>query len=119
MKTIFITAGILLASAPAVIAGPYANVESNSGRIGNDYTGTLIEPHIGYEGELGESGAGYYVQAGPAFNLPNGDDAETNFSGKAGVVVPVAEKVDVYKEVYFKTGDNTAWNLKAGATYRF
>jgi len=117
MKSI-IAAGILLASAPAAIAGPYANVESNSGRIGNDYTGSLIETHVGYEGELGEA-ADWYVQAGPAFSLPNGEDAETDISGKAGIVYQVSDKVELYKEVHFITGDETSTNFKAGATYRF
>ena len=117
MKSI-IAAGILLASAPAAIAGPYANVESNSGRIGNDYTGSLIETHVGYEGELGEA-ADWYVQAGPAFGLPDGKDAQTDISGKAGIVYDVSENVELYKEVYFLTGDETSYNFKAGATYRF
>jgi hypothetical protein len=115
----FIAAGILLASAPAAIAGPYVNLESNSGRIGNDYTGSLIELHKGFEGSIGDTDADWYVQAGPAFSLPNGEDAETNLSGKAGVVLDVTENVELYKEVYFITGEDTAWNFKAGATYRF
>jgi hypothetical protein len=118
MKSI-IAAGILLASGSAAIAGPYVNLESNSGRIGNEYTGTLIELHKGYEGSIGDSDAGYYVQAGPAFTLPNGEDAETNLSGKAGVTYDVTDNVELYKEVYFITGEDTAWNVKAGATYRF
>ena len=61
MKSI-IAAGILLASASAAVAGPYVNLESNSGRVGNDYTGSVIELHKGYEGQIGESDAGYYVQ---------------------------------------------------------
>ena len=118
MKSI-IAAGILLASGSAAVAGPYVNIESNSGRYGNDYTGTLIEVHKGYEGQIGESDAGYYVQAGPAFGLPNGSDATTDFSGKAGIVYDVTENVELYKEVYFLTGDETTTNFKAGATYRF
>ena len=118
MKTIT-AAGILLASAPAAIAGPYVNIESNSGRYGNDYTGSLIESHVGYEGQIGESDASYYVQGGPAFGLPNGSDATTDFSGKAGVVYDVSDNVEVYKEIYFITGDETATNFKAGLTYRF
>ena len=117
MKSI-IAAGILLASGSAAVAGPYVNVESNSGRVGDDFTGSLIETHVGYEGDLGES-AGWYVQAGPAFNLPDGEQAETDISGKAGVVYDVTDNVELYKEVYFITGEETSYNLKAGATYRF
>jgi len=117
MKSI-IAAGILLASAPAAVAGPYANVESNSNRYGNDYLGTVIETHVGYEGVLGDA-ADWYVQGGPAFSLPNGEDAETDFSGKAGVVIFPAENLEVYKELYFITGDETATTFQAGVTYRF
>jgi len=117
MKSI-IAAGILLASGSAAIAGPYANLETNSGRIGNEYTGSLIELHAGYEGELGDA-AEWYVQAGPAFGLPDGSDAETDFSGKAGLVYNVSDNVELYKEIYFITGDETSTNFKAGATYRF
>ena len=117
MKSI-IAAGILLASAPAAIAGPYVNVETNSNRYGNDYLGSVIETHVGYEGELGDL-ADYYVQGGPAFSLPNGSDAETDFSGKAGIVYEAAENLEIYKELYFITGDETATTFKAGATYRF
>jgi|TARA_R100001463_G_scaffold112576_3_gene167624 hypothetical protein len=118
MKTI-IAAGILLASGSAALAGPYVNVESNSGRYGNSYLGTVIESHIGYEGVIGETGADWYVQSGPAFSLPNGDDAQTDFSGKAGIVYDIADDVEIYKEIYFITGDETATNFKVGATYRF
>ena len=118
MKSI-IAAGILLASAPAAIAGPYVNIESNSGRYGNDYTGTLIETHAGYEGQIGESPASYYIQGGPAIGIPNGEDATTDFSAKAGVVVDVSDKVELYKEVYVLTGEETSTNFKAGVTYRF
>ena len=118
MKSI-IAAGILLASASAAVAGPYVNLESNSGRIGNDYVGSTIELHKGFEGQIGETDAAWYIQAGPAFVLPDGEDASTELSGKAGVVLDVSENVELYKEVYAITGDKTAWNFKAGATYRF
>ena len=117
MKSI-IAVGILLASGSAAIAGPYVNIEANSGRYGNDYTGSLVEVHKGYEGELGNA-ADWYVQAGPAFGLPNGSDATTDFSGKAGIVYNVSDNVEVYKEVYFLTGDETTTNFKGGVTYRF
>ena len=53
----FIIAGLLLgASHGAAIAGPYLNVEANSGFSGNDYNSTVIENHVGYE-----SGAWYAV----------------------------------------------------------
>lgn len=117
MKSIAILLAGTFAAAPA-LAGPYANVESNSGRVGNDYTGSLIEAHVGYEGEIGEA-SGYYIQAGPAFGVPDGEDATTDFSGKAGLTHEWTEKLSSYKEVYFLTGDETSWNVKAGVTYKF
>ena len=118
MKKIFaISAASVLCAAPA-IAGPYGNIESNSGRIGNDYTGSLIETHVGYEGEIGEA-SGYYIQAGPAFGVPDGEDATTDFSGKAGLTHEWTENLSSYKEGYFLTGDETSWNVKAGVTYKF
>ena len=105
--------------AGAAMAGPYVNVEANSGFVGSDYTGSVIETHVGYEGDLGEN-AGYYVQAGPAFVSEDGGDNDTELSGKAGVSVAVSERVDIYGEVSFITdsGDN-GYGTKIGATYRF
>ena len=117
MKAI-IAAGILLGCAHGAVAAPYVNIESNSARVGNDYTGTLIETHVGYEGEIGEA-SGYYIQAGPAFGVPDGKQATTDFSGKAGLTHQWSEKFSSYKEVYFLTGGDTSWNVKAGVTYKF
>ena len=105
--------------AGAAMAGPYVNVEANSGWVGSDYSGTVTEAHVGYEGEL-SSTAGYYVQAGPAFVSPDGDATETELSGKAGVGVDVAENVNIYAEISFITSDDdNGYGTKIGATYRF
>ena len=117
MKSI-IVAGILLSAAAPAVAGPYANIETNSGRVGNDYTGSVIETHVGYEGALGED-TGYYVQAGPAIVLADGVDAETEMSGKAGLTHEWTDSLSSYSEVSFITGDDTSWNVKTGLTYRF
>ena len=117
---LFIAAAVAapLMAAPA-IAGPYVNVEANSGFTGSDYEGTIIESHVGYEGDLGES-AGYYVQAGPAFISEDGGDTDTELSGKAGVSVALSERVDVYGEISFVTDeDDNGYGTKLGATYRF
>ena len=105
----------------AALAGPYVNVEANSGFTGTDYEGTVTETHVGYEGPLGEK-AGYYVQAGPAFVSPDGGDASTELSGKAGIGVDVTENINVYGEVSFITvdgSDDNGYGTKIGATYRF
>ena len=106
--------------AGAALAGPYVNVEANSGFVGSDYSGTVTETHVGYEGDLGES-AGYYVQAGPAFVAIDGEDGETELSGKAGVSVAATERVEIYGEISFITDDSNdnGYGTKLGATYRF
>ena len=106
-------------SGSAALAGPYVNVESNSGFTGSDFEGTVTETHVGYEGELGEA-AGWYVQTGPAWVVTDGEDAETELSGKAGIGVSVTESLEVYGEVSFITDeDDNGYGTKLGATYRF
>ena len=49
-------AAAAVAFAPAAaLAGPYVNIESNSGFAGSDYSSTLLETHLGYESSLSES----------------------------------------------------------------
>ena len=105
-------------AAPA-LAGPYVNVEANSGFVGSDYSGTVTETHIGYEGDLGEN-AGYYVQTGPAFVAADGEDLNTELSGKAGVGVDVTDNVNIYGEISFITDDNdNGYGTKVGVKYTF
>jgi len=121
IKSVFAATAALSMSAGAAFAGPYVNVESNSGFRGSDYEGTVTETHVGYEGDLGES-AGWYIQTGPAFVAADGEDLETELSGKAGVGVDVTENIEIYGEVSFATGIDGADNgygTKAGVTYRF
>ena len=123
MKSV-IAAGLLLGmSHGAAIAGPYANVESNSGYLGNDYQGGVTDVHIGYDNALGER-ASYYIQGGPAFVFEDGADTETELSGKAGVGVDITDDLNIYGEVSFLTEDRSFEEdlnvgVKAGATYRF
>ena len=118
MKSI-IASGLLLGMAHgAAIAGPYANIESNSGYTGSDFDGSVIEIHKGYEGELGENGS-WFVQGGPAIIANDGEDAVTEFSGKVGASYDVSEAVEIYGEYSFVTGDEFGSGVKAGATYRF
>ena len=119
IKSVFAAAAALSMTAGAAIAGPYVNIESNSGFTGTDYEGTVTETHLGYEGALGES-AGYYVQAGPALVNADGEDLSTELSGKAGLSVEVTERVEVYGEISFITDDDAnGYGTKVGATYRF
>ena len=58
MKSI-ITAGLLLGAAHGMttptLAGPFANVEANSGFSGSEYIGSVTDIHVGYDGALGET----------------------------------------------------------------
>ena len=113
MKSI-IASGLLLGMAHgAAIAGPYANVEANSGFYGSDYTGTATDVHLGYEG------ANWYVQGGPALLAPDGGDGEVELSGKAGGSVSLSDALSVYGEVSFITGDENGYGTKVGAKYNF
>ena len=71
--------------AGAAFAGPYVNVEANSGWTGTDYTGTNTDLHVGFDGALGEK-ASYYVQGGATVTAPDGTDGDTVPSGKLGPV---------------------------------
>ena len=123
MKTLIIAAAAPLMAAPAM-AGPYVNVETNAGYVGNEYEGAVTETHVGYEGDLGEN-SGWYLQAGPAFVSPDGEDATTELSGKVGLSVGVTERLSVYGEVAAITSGEMDFDedlnigVKAGATFRF
>ena len=113
-----------LAAAPlfagAAMAGPYVNVEANSGFRGSDYQGTTTDLHVGYEGTEGV--LGYYVQGGPSIVSPDGGTAETVFSGKGGLSVAATENLSVYGELSFATakgGVDTGYGTKAGVKWTF
>ena len=105
IKSVFAATAALSMSAGAALAGPYVNVEANAGWVGDDYTSTTTDIHVGYEGEVGA--ASYYVQAGPAVVAVDGVDTETEFSGKAGIGIPVSDAIGVYGEVSFLTADDS------------
>jgi len=87
--------------AGAAFAGPYVNVESNLSYPDGDYDSATTEVHLGYEGTTGTEGKiAYYVQGGPSLNHSEAaDDTETEFSGKVGASISVAEDLAVYAEV--------------------
>ena len=123
IKSVFAATAALSLSAGAAVAGPYVNVETNAGWAAEDYTGATTDIHVGYEGALGDT-ASYYVQGGPAVVAVDGEDAETEFSGKAGIGVEVTEALGVYGEVSFITteidgDDELALGGKLGVKYAF
>ena len=120
IKSVFAAAAALSMSAGAALAGPYVNVETNAGWVGDDYSGATTDIHVGYEGNAGD--ASYYVQAGPAIVAVDGEDTDTQFSGKAGLGVPVTDAIGVYGEVSFLTTeeeDDLGLGGKLGIKYSF
>ena len=124
IKTAFAAAAAAVAfAAPgAALAGPYVNVEANSGWTGSDYTGTTTDFHVGYEGALGES-ASYYVQGGASLVSPDGGDSDTVPSGKAGLGVAVTDALGAYGEVSFQGSGSSSvdrgYGGKVGLKYNF
>jgi len=122
-KTTIAAAAAAIAFAPAAaLAGPYVNVEANSGWTGSDYSGTATDLHVGYEGELGES-ASYYVQGGATVVSPDGAESDTVPSGKAGLGLALTDNLGAYGEVSFVgSGDDNidrGYGTKAGLKYNF
>lgn len=122
IKSVFAAAAAAPLFAGAALAGPYVNVEANSGWTGSNYGGTAIDTHVGYEGALGKD-ASWYVQGGATTLLPDGGDADTVPSGKAGVGVALTDSLGAYGEVSFVgSGDaniDRSYGAKAGLKYSF
>ena len=121
IKSVFAASAALSLSAGAAFAGPYVEVENNAGWVGNDYAAATTDLHVGYEGALGED-ASYYVQGGPALVSIDGEDTETEFSGKAGVGISISESLSAYGEVSFLTiddSDDNNYGVKAGVKFSF
>ena len=123
IKSVFAATAVMSMSAGAAFAGPYVNVETNAGWVGDDYTAAVTDIHAGFEGPIGES-AGWYVQGGPALVNVDGEEAATEISGKAGVGVDVTESLNIYGEVSFLTADQSftddlALGTKVGVKWTF
>tara|TARA_E500000178_G_scaffold299972_1_gene307979 strand:- start:5881 stop:6264 length:384 start_codon:yes stop_codon:yes gene_type:complete len=126
IKSVFAAAAAAVAFAPAAaLAGPYVNIESNSGFGGSDYDSTLLETHVGYESPLGES-ASWYIQGGPALSFVDGEEGSTTeLSGKVGLSVAATENLSVYGEVAAITTEEINFdedlnaNIKLGVKYNF
>jgi hypothetical protein len=116
----FIALGTLatMVATPA-IAGPYVNTEINSGWSGSDYGSSQTDLHVGYEGSAQK--LGYYLQAGPAIVSVDGEDANTEFSGKAGGSFQATDALSVYGEISFLTtdADENNYGTKAGLKWAF
>jgi opacity protein-like surface antigen len=123
MKIALIAAAASVIAAPAAMAGPYVEIENNAGYRDGDYTAATTDFHVGYEGDISES-TSYYVQGGVASVRADGEDNETEFSGKAGVGVAVNDNITAYGEVAFLTEEQTFDDdlnvgVKVGMRYSF
>ena len=124
LKTL-IASGVAVSAAalgsPA-FAGPYLNVENNSGWSGSQYVGAATDFHVGYEGQLGDS-ASWYVQGGGTYVAPDGADSDTVPSGKAGISFVATESINMYGELSFVgSGDDDidrSYGGKLGVKYTF
>ena len=121
-KSVFAATAALSMSAGAALAGPYVNVEANSGWTGSDYGGTATDLHVGYEGSISES-ASYYVQGGATIVSPDGAESDTVPSGKAGLGLALTDALGAYGEVSFVgSGDSDidrGYGAKLGVKYSF
>ena len=124
MKKIFaLSAASVLTAAPA-FAGVYGNVESNTGFAGGSYDSSLLETHVGYEGDFDSERASWYVQGGPAFGFVADEENTQLLSGKVGASVDLSEDLTGYGEVSALSADDwdasdLSLGVKAGLTYRF
>ena len=121
-KTVFAATAALSVSAGAAFAGPYVNVEANSGFTGSDYNGTNTDLHVGYEGAIGENSS-YYVQAGATVLSPDSGEGDTVHYGKAGLGLALTDALGAYGEVSFVgSGDadiDRGYGTKLGLKYSF
>ena len=110
-----IAGALALAPLSAPADGLYLNPEFNAGWFGSDFTGSVLEGHVGWEKD------GFYIQGGPAYAQPDGGDAELGFSGKMGIGADVSESFGVYGEVSAAKFDDVdaGYGLKVGGKYKF
>ena len=123
-KSVFAATAALSVSAGAALAGPYVNIENNAGFTGSDFEGSVTETHLGFESALGENAA-WYIQGGPAFVSPDGDDTTTELSGKVGIGTDVTDRINLYAEIAAQTQDEINFDedlnfgTKIGVKYTF
>ena len=111
-----------VALSPAAQAGGnfYLNPEINSSSVGTDFVGRSFEAHAGYS----YAGDGWSVggQAGPAFIQVDGEEGETELSGKVyGSLDLTADgNLSVYGELSAMTGTgDLSTNFKKGVMWKF
>ena len=118
MNKIFLIVAAATLSSP-VLARPYVNVESNASYTGSDYKSRATDLHLGYENKVKD--LAWYIQGGKTLNAVDGEDSDSNWSGKTGAKLPVTDKLKVYGELSFsqvEDADNN-WGTKLGTKYSF
>jgi opacity protein-like surface antigen len=118
MKSI-LTAGILLALAPAAIAGPYVRGEVEVKGNDGDYGRTKSQARLGYEyTELERTTP--YVEVGAGAITPDGGDNKAFAAVEAGLKTQLTDKLaaKVSVENLRYNGDNN-WKVKIGTRYTF
>ena len=118
MKSI-IAAGILLALAPAAIAGPYVRGEVELKGVDGDYSKSKSQGRIGYEYTQLERTTPY-VEVGAGAITPDGGDNEGFAAVEAGLKTKITDKLTakIAAENLRYDGNNN-WKVKIGTKYTF
>jgi len=118
MKSI-IAAGILLALAPAAIAGPYVRGEVELKGVDGDYSKSKSQGRVGYEYTRLKRTTPY-VEVGAGAITPDGGDNQSFGAVEAGLKTQVTDKLSlkVAAENLRYNGDNN-WKVKLGTKYTF
>ncbi len=117
MKTFIASSALVLMSAGTALAGPYAVIETNSGFYGSDFTSSVTDFHIGYEDTF--NGLSYYAEIGPSSFNPDGGEAETLLTTKAGGSFDFSDKLSGYTELAITFDDTNSYGTKLGVKYSF
>ena len=104
IKSVFAATAALSMSAGAALAGPYVNVETNAGWVGDDYSGATTDIHVGMKEKLVLLPT--TSKQAPAVVAVDGEETDTQFSGKAGLGIPVSDALSAYGEVSFLTTED-------------
>ena len=113
MKSLIASSALILMGAGSAFAGPYAVVENNGGFVGSDFVGSIIDFHLGWEGE------GWYAEFGPSLYSPDGAESDVLFTGKAGGSYPVTENLSAYGEFSVAFDKENSYGTKVGLKYTF
>lgn len=103
------------------LSGFYVDLNNIVGFVGGSYDANVLEPHIGFEGTVGEKFS-YYIQGGPSIVSVDGGDTTTEISGYLGGAYSINERVEIYGEFYATSldgEDDSFMSVETGVTYRF